>query len=152
MLASSTIWQQWQRKRKQYLYFTLIELLVVVAIIAILAGLLISSILDANCRSKIIDLLAILDAIKADITGATTSGPATDHAAAEIGKKMDDALIKFKAAKKAKCLDAEDKKQINTKIQECIQLIVQIKDSQNDKVKELLEGIIQKLTGEKFPD
>jgi signal transduction histidine kinase len=65
---------------------------------------------------------------------------------------MDDALIKFKAAKKAKCLDAADKKQINTKIQECIQLIVQIKDNQNDKVKELLEGIIQKLTGEKFPD
>ena len=120
MYSSSRLLQKWHNSHKKYLYFTLIELIVVIAIIAVLAALLIPQLLNSKCRALLRRLLGLIDAIRADINSATATGPATEQAFKAILEKMKDAVSLFKEVKKADCIDKEDKKTINKKIDEYI--------------------------------
>lgn len=142
----------WNKKRKQYLYVTLVELLVVIGLLAILAALMIPSMLDARCRAKIEALLSLLNSIRTDISTVTANGQATAGAVNSIIRRIDNAVNIFREAKSAKCITQKDKTTINTTIDKALQELLQIKSSQTKEVQQLIDKLIEKLTGEKYPD
>jgi len=152
MYPSSRLLRKWHNNHRKYLYFALIEIIVVAAIIAVLAALLIPQLLNAKCRSLLRKLLGLIDAIKADINSATSTGPATEQAFRNILTKMKDAADLFKDVKKAGCIKKEDKKTINKKIDETIALLTQVKSSQNEEVQQMIDQLFERLREERYPN
>lgn len=151
MYSPSVLLRKWQRHHKKYLYFTLIEVLVVVAIIAVLAALILPNIFNAKCRSLIRRLLGLLDSIKADINAATSTGPASEQAFRNILQKMRDGVDLFREVKNAACIEKGDKQTINRKIDEIVGTLVQIRSSQEEPVQQMIDELLERLRGERYP-
>lgn len=152
MYSTTAFLRKWQQHHKKYLYFTLIELLVVVAIIAVLAALLVPKLFYAKCRGLLSDLLALLTGIKADITTATTPVPATEAQFKQIQERMESAVKLFKKVKQSDCIEKEDKKAINIKVDAIIAELTQIKSSQTEEVQQMIDRLFEKLREERYPN
>lgn len=152
MKTTTRLLRQWRRHQQQYVYFTLIEVLVVVAIIAVLAALLLPRIFEAKCRALLRELMSLLNSIHADINGATAGGPANEAAFRKILDRMKDGVKLFQKVKEAECIEKEDKKAINKKINEILTVLTQVKDAQTEPVQRMIEELFERLRAERYPD
>lgn len=147
-----TILHTLQRQRRQYLYFTLIEVLVVIGIIAVIAALVIPNLLEGKCLSLFRKLIGLLNTIRADINGATSIGPASESSFRAITDRMKEAVDIVRELKEAGCIDKGKKREVNQKIREIVDLLNQVRSSQEAPVQAMIDNILERLAEIRYPD